>query len=259
MSYRWRKIVLLFTINWVCLCGVGFTAGLSINEATGTVNAGSDMLRQVMLTVSSTEKVSSMQFDIEYSSVLVEITNIVLGASAISAQKQLSFNRLQPGKVRVVIAGLNQNVIPSGVVTEVQWAVCKSALAVQTEIRITNPVLSTPQGTQVPVTTITNCSLTILRNSYHTADKNKDWKISLEELLRVIQFYNSRGVYCDCISEDGYSPNATASQGCFPHSSDYYNGHDWRINLYELLRLIQIYNYGSYHPSPNTEDGFSLG
>ncbi len=258
MIYSGQKIVVLLCIEYMCLQSVCFSAGLSFNESTGEVNTGSGLLGQVILTVSSTERVSAMQFDIEYSASLVEMTSINAGDAVISAQKQLSYNRIQPGKVRIVIVGLNQNIIPSGVIAEVQWTVCKSAFAANTEIKITNPVLSTPQGTQVPVTT-SNWSLIIFRDSYHTADENKDWKISLDELLRVIQFYNSGGIYCDCLSEDGYSPSTLYSRECLPHSSDYYNGHDWRINLYELLRLVQIYNYGKYHPDPSSEDGFGLG
>lgn len=258
MVYSRQKIVVLLCIEYMCLQSVCFSAGLLFNESTGEVNTGSGFLRQVVLTVSSTEKVSAMQFDIEYSASLVEVRSISAGDATISAQKQLSYNRIQPGKVRIVIVGLNQNIISSGVVAEVQWTVCRSAFAANTEIVITNPVLSTPEGTQVLATT-SDCSLTIFRDSYHTGDENKDWKISLEELLRVIQFYNSGGIYCDCLSEDGYTPSTLYLRDCFPHSSDYYNGHDWRINLYELLRLVQIYNYGRYHPDPGSEDGFGLG
>ncbi|MCX8065228.1 MAG: cohesin domain-containing protein [Candidatus Hydrogenedentes bacterium] len=230
---------------------------LSISGGTNSLYAGSNISLQVVLSATSTEKVSAMQFDIEYSSKLVEITEILPGEATLTAQKQLSYNRVSPDKMRVIIAGFNQNIIPNGVIAVVKLVACKSALGVSTEIRLINPVLSTPQGTSVS-TTAYGCSLTILRDSFHTADKDKDWKISLDELLRVVQIYNSRKMYCECYSEDGYSV-VSGSQDCFPHSSDYNRGSDWRVDLYELLRLIQIYNYGAYHPNPNKEDGFDLG
>lgn len=257
MLYMRKKFILmvcLYTVGPICMT---YSAVLSINEATGSANIGANVLRQVLLSASSSEKVSAMQFDIQYAPQLLEVIDIQPGESTITAQKQISYNRLSAGKVRVIIAGFNQNIIPNGSVAVVKWKVCMSALAIQTVIELTNPVLSTPQGTPISTTTY-GCLLTVLRDLFHTADKDKNWRISLEELLRVIQFYNSRKIYCECLSEDGYSP-LSGSQDCFPHSSDYYRGSDWKIDFYELLRIIQIYNYGSYHPSANTEDGFALG
>ena len=42
--------------------------------------------------------------------------------------------------------------------------------------------------------------------THHSADQNLDYLISLSELLRVIQFYNSGGYHCDASGEDGYAP-----------------------------------------------------
>jgi len=91
----------------------------------------------------------------------------------------------------------------------------------------------------------------------HTGDQNGDGIISLSELLRVIQFFNSSGYGCNDGTEDGYAPNGL-DQGCTPHSSDY-NPMDWRINLSELLRLIQFFNSGAYHPCLGSEDGYCPG
>jgi len=94
---------------------------------------------------------------------------------------------------------------------------------------------------------------------YHSADTNKDYEITLSELLRVIQFYNSGEFHCALATEDGYAVDA-GSHECAPHSSDY-APRDWRITLVELLRLVQFYNSGGYHPCPGegTEDGFCPG
>lgn len=93
----------------------------------------------------------------------------------------------------------------------------------------------------------------------HSADSTPDFMVSLSELLRVIQFYNSQALHCDGASEDGYAPGV-GSTDCAHHDSDY-NPPDWRISLSELLRLIQLYNVGSYRfcPELTTEDGFCTG
>lgn len=96
-----------------------------------------------------------------------------------------------------------------------------------------------------------------LGDAAHSADQNRDGRLNLSELLRVIQFYNSPSIGCDAATEDGFAPNG-ADKSCAPHASDY-NPQDWRISLSELLRAIQIFNSGGYLPCPQgfvTEDGF---
>ena len=100
-------------------------------------------------------------------------------------------------------------------------------------------------------------------SEFHSADQNHDNLISLSELLRVIQFYNSGGYHCAVPpggTEDGYVPGPGADHACTPHASDY-NPQNWLISLSELLRVIQFYNSGGYYycPLDGTEDGFCPG
>jgi len=98
----------------------------------------------------------------------------------------------------------------------------------------------------------------------HSADQNGDYIISLSELLRVIQFFNTAGLHCanpPGSTEDGFVPGPNPlAEDCAPHASDY-NPQDWVISLSELLRLIQFFNTGGYFPCPelNTEDGYCVG
>ncbi len=89
----------------------------------------------------------------------------------------------------------------------------------------------------------------------HTSDQDGDWHISLSELLRVIQFFNSGGFHCEAGTEDGYAPGS-GSADCSAYSSDY-NPQDWDISLSELLRMIQFYNSNGYHCQQGTEDGYA--
>jgi hypothetical protein len=94
----------------------------------------------------------------------------------------------------------------------------------------------------------------------HAADQNGDDRISLSELLRLIQLFNLGGYCCQPGTEDGYGPGLGETHDCTPHSSDY-APQDWRISLTELLRLVQFFNVGGYHycPTQGTEDGFCPG
>lgn len=96
--------------------------------------------------------------------------------------------------------------------------------------------------------------------TYHSADYNKNWRIELQELLRVIQFFNSYGYHCESLTEDGYAPGP-GNNNCKPHDSDFYQGASWTIELQELLRLIQFFNFSgsAYHCEYGTEDGYAPG
>ncbi|MDM8549354.1 VWA domain-containing protein [Desulfobacterales bacterium HSG2] len=95
-----------------------------------------------------------------------------------------------------------------------------------------------------------------VQKTYHSADYNPaDYEISISELLRVIQMYNSPAYHCDSGGEDKYALG-TGDQNCTPHASDY-NPQNWKIDLTELLRMIQLYNSSRYQTDPDGEDGFS--
>ncbi len=107
--------------------------------------------------------------------------------------------------------------------------------------------------------------------TYHSADTNGDGAISLSELTRVIELYNTRngttrtGEYhtAATTTEDGYEPGAGAITGSY-HSAD--ENHDGKIDLGELTRVIELYNTrsgttrtGLYHQENGTEDGYAPG
>lgn len=99
----------------------------------------------------------------------------------------------------------------------------------------------------------------------HSADTDADGRVSLTELLRVIQFFNTGGFQCADggeSTEDGFLAGAGPNHLCQPHDADYTApGPDWRIQLTELLRVVQFFNAGGYHycPGTGTEDGFCAG
>lgn len=98
---------------------------------------------------------------------------------------------------------------------------------------------------------------------FHAADTDLSASISLGELLRLIQFYNSGGFHCadtPDATEDGYEPGILGNKACTTHTSDYLP-QDWQLSLSEVLRAIQFYNsLGLYAcPGENTEDGFCPG
>lgn len=97
-------------------------------------------------------------------------------------------------------------------------------------------------------------------SALHDADTQPDFVISLSELLRFIQFFNT-GAYHTAEgieTEDGYMPGENLAPGATPHTGDYLEPY-WQISLHEVLRLIQLFNSGHYYPCASAEeDGFCL-
>ncbi len=248
-------IVMALMSGYISSSTPAYSATLSIEN--GYADSGTQILLNTLLTVSNNEYISAIQFDILYNPIACEITAVTAGNSSISAQKQVQYNTIASGQVRIIIAGLNQNTIPSGSIAQITFKICASAPAGIYDLLLTRAIASSPTGASVPLSA-TNGNLSIQRSIYHSADQNRDWKISLTEVLRVVQLYNSGNFYCSCNTEDGYSIT-NSNKDCFPHNSDYYGGPNWKIQLYEILRLIQLYNYGSYRSAVGTEDGFALG
>jgi hypothetical protein len=127
--------------------------------------------------------------------------------------------------------------------------------------------------------TATPNPLTIPVQTYHSADTDKNFRLSLLELTRVIELYNTRngttrtGCYAvaTTTTEDGYNPEPTRLGSTVVtlaryHSAD--SNHDGKLSLLELTRVIELYNTrsgttrtGAYHRqlTPPTEDGFAPG
>ncbi|GAB5558943.1 MAG: hypothetical protein SynsKO_05900 [Synoicihabitans sp.] len=107
--------------------------------------------------------------------------------------------------------------------------------------------------------------------STHSADTDMDSKLSLSELLRVIELYNYRedtrrtGAYQpDDSTADGFAAGPGTGTPSRYHSADF--DQSGSLSLSELLRVIELYNYregtrrtGEYHADGSTVDGFSAG
>jgi hypothetical protein len=110
----------------------------------------------------------------------------------------------------------------------------------------------------------------------HSADTDRNSRIALGELMRVIELYNTRhasvrtGCYAvQSSSEDGFAPDAarantaTVALGSY-HSAD--SNRDGKISLVELTRVVELYlirtgtiRTGEYRTQAGSEDGFAPG
>lgn len=99
----------------------------------------------------------------------------------------------------------------------------------------------------------------------HSGDwhNGADNRIDLTELLRGIQLFQfGEDGYCCAVNdliEDGFVQGPCDDLTCEAHASDY-DPQDQRIEMRELLRLIQFYNTnGYYRCDTGTDDGYCAG
>ena len=141
-----------FLILFIC---IGLFSGMNALAQTAGITVGSDSGypgATVTIPVNFTPgaaDVSTVQFDLMFASTLSSGT-ISTGPAALSAGKSASSNVITGG-VRVLIFGLNQNVIGSGVIANVQMNISPSAPLGAISVNISNIVASDPYANQAMV------------------------------------------------------------------------------------------------------------
>jgi hypothetical protein len=98
------------------LAGAASAAELVLEQ--GAVSPGKPAALNVQLTAGA-EAPTGFQFDLEFDPASLEVSAEV-GPAAKGASKFLQSRMLQPGKLRVLIIGFNQNPIPDGVLAVVR-------------------------------------------------------------------------------------------------------------------------------------------
>lgn len=102
----------------------------------------------VHLDVDTGEAVAGIQFDVIFDPSALRFDRIDAGTSTASAEKSVHSNLLAPGKLRVVIAGLNRNVMAEGPVCHA-WFNTIAGSGANTSATLENGVLSDPFGSPV--------------------------------------------------------------------------------------------------------------
>jgi hypothetical protein len=188
----------------------------------------------------------------------LEVIDVQPTALLGSTGHSLDFELSAPGELRIVMVG--STAMADGVLCRIFLRIAGDAGAALTFMLTDNGSNgSTPQGGALNAVFIPGTISVIALSGHHTADQDQDWRLSLSELLRVIQLYNLNEYHCDAEGEDGYAPGP-GDQTCIEHDSDYAPA-NWTVSLSELLRAIQFFNTlsGAYHPDANGEDGFAPG
>ena len=87
---------------------------------------------------------------------------------------------------------------------------------------------------------------------HHSADYNKDWSISIDEIVYAARLYNVEAYYIG-EGQDGYT-TVISGRDSFPHSADL--NQDWNIILDEIVYTARLYNAQSYKIGDG-DDGYT--
>jgi hypothetical protein len=105
------------------------------------------------LTSASGEKVCGFNFDLNFDTYRVSFKELTLSSAAVNADKSLSHSQPKPNTVRVIVIGLNQNVIGDGTVLIFTFDISDKAPGGKAELTINKTSVSDPKGKPLPVNT----------------------------------------------------------------------------------------------------------
>ncbi|MDY6881529.1 MAG: CFI-box-CTERM domain-containing protein [Thermodesulfobacteriota bacterium] len=134
-------------------------ATLSLGDVSG--EAGTQVTVSVTLS-SNPQNVSSMNFIVEFDPALLEYlsaqgTALVTDVPPGGAEKQFEVFSPQDGEVRVVIYGMNQNIIPDGVVANIRFRIMDNAPAGDISLDLGDLVTCTGGAVLVLSTSVDAC------------------------------------------------------------------------------------------------------
>jgi hypothetical protein len=133
----------------------GAPATLKVQNAAVSSN-GRSLTVPVMFSASPGCAVAALQFDVEFDPAVLALPpagGVLEGAAAKAAGKQISFSKVSPEKIRVLVVGLNADVIADGEVAKLNFGVSGGAVSAASAVHIRNAVLADPNGSEIPTQT----------------------------------------------------------------------------------------------------------
>jgi hypothetical protein len=127
------------------------SATLSVPEVT-MPEQGDTLTVPVYLDVKPDQQVAGLQFELEYAPEALEVAKtdaVFEGAVAKAAEKKVSYSLLSPGKVCVLIVGVNKNVLSNGEIATIQFTIRRDRAKPLEPLRLANATLANLSGVQV--------------------------------------------------------------------------------------------------------------
>jgi len=146
-----RKHQLLYAVTLAAVImafpAACFAAAIAAENVTAS--GGPSVTIGINLSSGPAEEVAGVQFDVVFNGAvfkLAENPGVAPGPAALTADKDVSFSVLEPGAVRVIVAGFNQNAIPDGSVAEVTLNFVSYPYDSVEVVSLRNVLLADPNG-----------------------------------------------------------------------------------------------------------------
>ena len=128
-------------------------ATLSVGSNSGAPD-DKNITIPINLTSSPGEKVCGLNFDLNFDTSRMFFKEVTLNQVAMDADKSLSYSQPSSNTIRVVVIGLNQNVIGDGTVLNFTFDVLNNVSGGKAKLNIMDPSISDPKGKQLAVNTV---------------------------------------------------------------------------------------------------------
>ncbi len=131
----------------------GAMATLKVQNAAASAD-GRSLTVPVVFSAPAGCAVAALQFDVEFDPAVLTLSpsgGVLEGAAAKAAGKQISFSKVSPDKMRVLVVGLNADTIAGGEVAKLNFSVSGGTAFAASAVHVRNAVLADPNGSEVPV------------------------------------------------------------------------------------------------------------
>lgn len=143
-------MVILFVAGVAGGTSVSFGATLSIATTESRPGkTGFDV--PVTMTGLASHQVAAIQFDLSYDPRVLSVEKVSPGAAAAEAAKSVSSYGLASGKERIMLIGMNQNILSEGTVAVLHVRVADGAVSGVYPLEISNQVFADPVGREAEV------------------------------------------------------------------------------------------------------------
>jgi hypothetical protein len=134
----------------ILLCSASAGAATLSADSAGVTPGLTGVRIAVTLAPDTADLVAAIQFDLAFDPRVAGLADIQPGDAAANAGKSVSANQLAPGRHRVIIAGLNQNVMGAGEVAVLFLDIAAAPPNGEHPLRLEDLVMANPTGRAVP-------------------------------------------------------------------------------------------------------------
>jgi len=149
--------IILLGVVWV---GNANSCKISAGKGTATLGMTGEIPIPVNLNLESGERVAAIQLDVNFDAMSLRLYKVTIGSSAEKAEKEVKFS-IRSDKVRIIIYGMNQNLINEGRIANLIFKLANSATYEECPLKL-NYVVSCDTAAALVASTTSDGSITII-------------------------------------------------------------------------------------------------